>query len=205
MVRIPLISDRSAKVTATEDENDDGRVDARDDRIAEDRVIARAKVDERVAARHRMAAGTTVAAEPATERMAPQPPVVEQPVTTTANSDVVTAPIGPRPRASLISTLALVFGLVAALTVLTGTLVGPGIALGVVGTLFGVVGIGATNRRHVAGKADAMLGLLLGVAAVAVGIAAFNGMLPWLSADTDQVGRVRDWLAGHWPWLFPST
>jgi hypothetical protein len=98
----------------------------------------------------------------------------------------------------------LVFGVCAALTVLTGVLAGPGIGLGVIGALFGVLGVGATGRRHVAGKADAMLGLAFAAGAVVVGILAFNGMLPWLTPETDQVGRVREWLAGELPWLFPS-
>jgi hypothetical protein len=192
-----LISDRSAKITATEDENADGRVDVRDDRIAEDRVVARAKVDER----QRLAADKTVVTRPSapltvdTRRTVPA---------TTTTPDVEVAPAGPRPRASLMSTLALVFGVCAALTVLTGVLAGPGIGLGVIGALFGVLGVGATGRRHVAGKADAMLGLVLAAGAVVVGILAFNGMLPWLTPETDQVGRVREWLASELPWLFPS-
>ena len=199
MVRIPLISERSAR--ATEDENADGRIDERDDRIAEDRVVARAKVDER----QRLAADKTVT-------MRPNPPVTVDtrrtgPVTTmtTPTTDVEALPAGPRPRASLMSTLALVFGVTAALAVLTGVLVGPGIAIGVVAALFGVLGIGATSRPHVAGKADAMLGLLLAAGAVVVGILAFNGMLPWLTPETDQVARMRDWLASELPWLFPSS
>jgi hypothetical protein len=192
-----LISDRSAKITAAEDEDADGRVDVRDDRIAEDRVVARAKVDER----QRLAADKTVVTRPSVPLTVDTRRTV--PATTTA-PDVEVAPAGPRPRASLMSTLALVFGVCAALTVLTGVLAGPGIGLGVIGALFGVLGVGATGRRHVAGKADAMLGLAFAAGAVVVGILAFNGMLPWLTPETDQVGRVREWLAGELPWLFPS-
>ena len=196
MVRIPLISERSAM--ATEDENADGRIDERDEGIAEDRVVARAKVDER----QRLAADKTVI-------MRPNPPVTvdtrQRVPATTEASAVEALPAGPRPRASLMSTLALVFGVAAAFTVLTGVLAGPGIALGVVAALFGVLGMGATGRRHVAGKADATFGLLLAAGAVVVGILAFNGMLPWLTPETDQVARVRDWLASELPWLFPSS
>jgi hypothetical protein len=130
--------------------------------------------------------------------MVTERPVTHAPVATEA------VPVGPRPRASLLAMGALVFGLMSALAVLSGILAGPGVALGVLGIVLGFGGLAATGRRHVAGKADALLGLLLAMAAVVVGVGAFNGMLPWLDPDTNQVARVHDWLAAQVPWLFPS-
>src|SRR4029453_19246516 len=147
---------------ATRDENDDGRIDERDDHIAAQQVdderltddhdvddrltrhryVARAKVDEREAARNRAAAEAPT--------MVTERPVTHAPVATEA------VPVGPRPRASLLAMGALVFGLMSALAVLSGILAGPGVALGVLGIVLGFGGLGATGRRPVAGKADAL-------------------------------------------------
>lgn len=209
-MRIPTVAERATRGRASQDENADGRIDERDDRIATERAeddrladdrdvddevarhryVARAKVDEREAERNRAAAAAPTVV---TER-----PVTERAVATGA------APAGPRPRASLLAMGALIFGVTSALSVLTGLLAGPGIALGVIGIVLGFGGLAATGRRHVAGKADALLGLLLAMAAVVVGVGAFNGMVPWLHPDTNQVSQVHDWLAGQLPWLFPS-
>ena len=68
-------------------------------------------------------------------------------------STVVTPEVvGPRPRSSVLATLSLIFGVGAALSVLSGVLAGPGIALGIVAAFLGIGGIAATSRRHVAGK-----------------------------------------------------
>ena len=52
----------------------------------------------------------------------------------------------------------------------------------------------ATRKRHVAGKLDAMLGLVIGGAAVVVGILAFTGSFGWPTTDADWVERLRGWL-----------
>lgn len=104
------------------------------------------------------------------------------------------AAVGPRPRASVFATLSLIVGVGAALFVLSGVLAGYGIALGVLAVLLAVVGVSATRRRHVAGKSDALLGLLLGLGAIVVGALAFAGALPWLTPDTDTAARLREWL-----------
>jgi hypothetical protein len=106
----------------------------------------------------------------------------------------VVAPAGPRPRASMLATLSLVFGVAAALFVLSGTLAGYGIALGVVALLLSVGGFSATGRRHVAGKTDAIIGLLLGLGAVLVGVLAMTGQFSWPNTDADLVQRFREWL-----------
>jgi uncharacterized membrane protein YphA (DoxX/SURF4 family) len=108
--------------------------------------------------------------------------------------DEVTVVAGPRPRASLLATLSLIFGLAGALFVLTGALAGYGIALGAIALLLAFAGLSATSRRHVAGKSDALLGLLLGLAAVGAGVLAVTGQFDWPNTDGDTVQRFRDWL-----------
>lgn len=101
---------------------------------------------------------------------------------------------GPRPRASLLATLSLIVGVAAALFVVSGALAGYGIALGAFAVVLALGGIWATRRRHVAGKSDALLGLILGLGAMALGVLAFTGALSWLGTDTDTVGQLRQWL-----------
>lgn len=121
----------------------------------------------------------------------------DEPTTDTERGDretVVVAPAGPRPRASLFATLSLILGVGSVLFVLAGTLAGYGIALGGLGALLGVAGISATSRRHVAGKSDALLGLVLGLGAVVLGILAMTGQFTWPTTDGDWVLRFREWL-----------
>ncbi|MEV0805809.1 thrombospondin [Micromonospora sp. NPDC050200] len=101
---------------------------------------------------------------------------------------------GPKPRASLLATLGLVVSVVGALFVLTGTLAGYGIAVGAAGAVLSVLGLLATRRRHVAGKTDALIGVLLGLAAVVLGVVAMTGQFDWPTTDGDWVSRFREWL-----------
>ncbi|WP_433529723.1 thrombospondin [Micromonospora sp. CA-263727] len=109
-------------------------------------------------------------------------------------ADVPPAPVGPRPRASLLATLGLVVGVAGILFVLTGTLAGYGIAVGAVGAVLAVLGLIATRRRHIAGKADALLGIAIGLGAVVLGVLAMTGQYDWPSTDGDAVARLREWL-----------
>jgi hypothetical protein len=111
---------------------------------------------------------------------------------------------GPRARASVVATMALMFGLTAALSVLTGVLAGVGVAFGMVAAFLGVGGIATTTRRHVTGKGNALLGLALGLAAVVFGTLAGTGNLSWLKVSTNEVAHVHEWLALHLPWLVPA-
>ncbi len=104
------------------------------------------------------------------------------------------APAGPRPRASVLATLSLVAGVSAALMVLTGMLAGYGLAVGVLALVLAIAGISATGRRHVAGKTDALIGLVLGLAAVVGGILVLTGSLPWLTMDAQPLTNLRQWL-----------
>jgi hypothetical protein len=103
-----------------------------------------------------------------------------------------------RSRTSMLATLGLALGVVAALGVLSGRLAAYGVAVGVVALLLSMAGMSATRRRHVAGKGDGLLGLLLSLGAIVVGILVLTGSLPWLTTDTDTVGRARDWLDTQW-------
>ncbi|HEX7744158.1 MAG TPA: hypothetical protein VF462_02685, partial [Micromonosporaceae bacterium] len=111
-----------------------------------------------------------------------------------APGEDVTVVAGPRPRASLLATLSLIAGVAAALFVLSGALAGYGNALGGLALLLAVGGMSATGRRHIAGKSDALFGLVLGLGAIALGILAVTGQTDWPSTDGDTVQRFREWL-----------
>ena len=101
---------------------------------------------------------------------------------------------GPKPRASLLATLGLIVSVAGAMFVLTGTLAGYGIGLGAFGAVLAVLGLMATRRRHVAGKTDALFGVLIGLAAVVIGVLAMTGQFDWPTTDGDWVQRFREWL-----------
>ncbi len=101
---------------------------------------------------------------------------------------------GPRPRASLLATLGLIIGVAAALVVLSGPLVGYGIGPAVLTLILSLGGISATGRRHVAGKTDALIGMVLALGAIVEGVLAPTGSLSWLGTDTPPVNQVREWL-----------
>jgi hypothetical protein len=107
----------------------------------------------------------------------------------------------PRPRSSGLATLGLIVGVLAAAAVATGVLAALGVALGVVAVLFGIGGVSATGREYVAGRSEALFTVVLGLAAVVFGIMALTDTLSWLSSDTNQVSRLRDWLYDQMPWL----
>jgi len=103
-------------------------------------------------------------------------------------------PVGPKPRSSLLATLGLILGVAAALLVLSGPLLGYGIGVAVLALILSLSGIHATGRRHVAGKTDALIGMVLALAAIVVGVLALTGSLSWLGTDTQPVNGVREWL-----------
>jgi hypothetical protein len=181
---VASVSERTGRVTATEDENADGVIDRRDDEIAADRLAPTPTT-------YRGGAAVLTAPATTTTPIAPD------------NSEVVT-PLGPRPRASGFATLSLVIGVLAAVAVATGQLAGVGIGLGVLGALLAFGGIAATGRRHVAGKSDALLGMLLGLAAVVLGVLMMTNAVPWLSVNTNLLTNLHQWLQTHASWLLPS-
>ncbi|GGO09248.1 DMT family transporter [Micromonospora parathelypteridis] len=134
--------------------------------------------------------GTTLRPDP-TDRVPTARPVDPTPGVTTPEPPVVR---GPKPRASLLATLGLIVSVAGALFVLTGTLAGYGIGLGAVGAVLAVLGLTATRRRHIAGKTDALFGVLIGLAAVVIGVLAMSGQFDWPTTDGDWVQRFREWL-----------
>jgi hypothetical protein len=109
-----------------------------------------------------------------------------------ASEPVVAA--GPKPRSSMLATLGLILGVASALLVLSGPLLGYGIGVAVVALILSLSGIHATGKRHVAGKTDALIGMVLSLAAIVVGVLALTGSLSWLGTDMHPVGTFRQWL-----------
>jgi len=101
---------------------------------------------------------------------------------------------GPKPRASLLASLGLVLAVASALLVLSGPLLGYGIGVAVLALILSLCGIHATGKRHVAGKSDALLGMVLSLAAIVVGVLALTGSLSWLGTDMQPVNSTREWL-----------
>ena len=117
---------------------------------------------------------------------------VTQPVAEPVAEPVV--PVGPRPRASALATLGLILGVASALLVLSGPLLGYGIGVAVLALILSLGGIHATGKRHVAGKGDALIGMVLSLAAIVVGVLALTGSLSWLGTDMQPVTTFRQWL-----------
>jgi hypothetical protein len=99
-----------------------------------------------------------------------------------------------KPRASLLATLGLILGVAAALMVLSGPLLGYGIGLAVLALILSLGGVSATGRRHVAGRTDALIGMVLALATIVVGVLALTGSLSWLGTDMQPVNSAREWL-----------
>ncbi len=99
-----------------------------------------------------------------------------------------------KPRASLMATLGLILGVGAALLVLSGPLLGYGIGLAALGFIVSLLGLFATRRRHVAGKTDALIGIVLSLGAIVVGVLALTGALSWLGTGMQPVNSLREWL-----------
>ncbi len=174
MVRIPSLTRQSrtdAEDTRPVSPGDTATVRERDDRAT--------RADLRRVEADRAAADPTVADREQAERVV----------------------VGPRPRTSGMATISLILGVLAVAAVATGVLAAAGVAVGALAVLFGIGGVSATSRRHVAGRSEALFAVVLGLAAVVFGIMALTDTLSWLSSDTNQVSRLRDWLYDQMPWL----
>jgi hypothetical protein len=99
-----------------------------------------------------------------------------------------------RARTSAMASIALVLAVVAALAVATGALAVIGIGIGIIAVLFAIGGLSATGRRYsfLAGRTEAMVGMLLATAAIVIGVLAIAGVLPGFGTDTNQVERLQD-------------
>jgi hypothetical protein len=101
---------------------------------------------------------------------------------------------GPKPRASLLATLGLITGVAGALLVLSGPLLGYGIGVAGLALVLSLAGVRATRKRHIAGKTDALIGMVLALGAIVVGVLALTGSLSWLGTDMQPVNSLREWL-----------
>jgi hypothetical protein len=220
VVRIPSFS-RRPDGSAGQDDDGDGRIDERDASAAGTRPVttgsstyrggaspsdtrspapqparhestADSAAADRARAAERATAGGAADAEP--HRTAAGTATVDPDAPHRAPDEEVTVVAGPRPRASLLATLSLIAGVAAALFVLSGALAGYGIALGALALLLSFGGMSATSRRHIAGKSDALFGLILGLGAIALGILAVTDQLAWPTTESDTVQRFREWL-----------
>ncbi|WIM95672.1 hypothetical protein ACTOB_007797 [Actinoplanes oblitus] len=99
-----------------------------------------------------------------------------------------------RPRASLLATLGLIASVAGIALVLSGPLAGWGIGVAALGLVLSLAGLSATRKQHVAGKTDALIGLLVALGAIALGVLALTGSLSWLGTDTQPASDLREWL-----------
>ena len=106
-----------------------------------------------------------------------------------------------RSRPSVMAMLGLFLGVLAAVVVATGPLAGLGVLIGALAVLAAIIGTARTSRSFVTGRGNAVVGLLLGLAAVAVGVLAMTGRMSWVDPATDNVARLHDWLGAHASWL----
>jgi len=129
--------------------------------------------------------------QPTVTRRAGAEPVTEPLAPVTARTPVIA---GPKPRASLLATLGLILGVASALLVLSGPLLGYGIGVAGLSLVLSLAGIHATGKRHIAGKGDALIGMVLSLGAIVVGVLALTGSLSWLGTDMHPVTSLRHWL-----------
>ena len=136
---------------------------------------------------------------------ATMPPVRTTPVhtqtvhTETERARTISEPVavttpGPRARTSLIAMLGLVLAVAGTLLVLSGPLLGYGIGVAAIALLLSIAGVFTTRKRHVAGKAGALIGMVLSLGAIVIGVLALTGQLNWLGTDVQTVPELRTWL-----------
>jgi hypothetical protein len=199
----PVVADRDgdgATYRSTTTAADDDRVSDAERRAANARAAT-----ERPVATDTPQAGAVVTPDPVEERTVDLKrgrPVPVEGERADLDGRAERVVVGPKPRASLLATLGLIVSVVGALFVLTGALAGYGVGLGAVGAVLAVLGLIATRRRHVAGKTDALIGILVGLAAVVLGVVALTGQFDWPTTDGDWVGRFREWLDSQFADLF---
>lgn len=99
-----------------------------------------------------------------------------------------------RARTSALASIALVLAVAAALIVATGVLALIGVGVGILALLFAFGGLSATGRRYhfIAGRGEALAGLLLATAAIVVGILAITGVVPGFDTNTNVVEQLSD-------------
>jgi hypothetical protein len=101
-----------------------------------------------------------------------------------------------RTRTSVMAGLGLVLGVVAVLAVATGLLAVIGVGVGVAALLISIGGVTATGNHYpyLAGRLEALIGVILAAAAILVGILAVVGALPALDTDANLVEQLHEQL-----------
>ncbi|GLW29776.1 hypothetical protein Areg01_27160 [Actinoplanes regularis] len=138
--------------------------------------------------------------EDATTQTITKPPAstVTPPTEAERKPVVVGRPAAPapvrRPRASGLATFGLIAGVAGLALVLSGPLAGWGLGVAGLGLLLSLLGLSATRKQHVAGKADALIGIVVALGAIVLGVLALNGQLSWLGTDTQPPSDLREWL-----------
>ncbi|MEV0898708.1 hypothetical protein [Actinoplanes sp. NPDC049802] len=123
------------------------------------------------------------------------PPVRSETERARTVSEPVAVPSpAPRARASFLATLGLILAVVGALLVLSGPLMEYGIGVAALALIVSLGGILGTRKRHVAGKTDALIGVVLSIGAIVLGVLALTGQVWWLGTDTHTATELRTWL-----------
>jgi hypothetical protein len=104
-----------------------------------------------------------------------------------------------RARTSFPVLLGLICTVVAACAGLTAVLAPAAIAAGGLGIVFSVLGLFTARRSHVSGRLVAVLSILIGLAAIGLGVTEHLGTFSWLNADLPQ--HARNWLNHELPFL----
>jgi hypothetical protein len=101
-----------------------------------------------------------------------------------------------RSRTSAMAGFGLVLGVIAVLAVATGLLAVIGVVIGVVALLISVGGVTTTGNHYpyLAGRIEALIGVVLAAAAVVVGILVVVGALPALDTETNLVELLHEQL-----------
>ncbi|MGA8114021.1 MAG: hypothetical protein WCA46_10200 [Actinocatenispora sp.] len=104
-----------------------------------------------------------------------------------------------RARTSVPAVFGMMLSLIAACAALTAWLAPAVIAVGGLGVLLSVISLFTARPAHVGGRLMALLAILIGLAAVGLGVADHLGTFSWL--DHDLPKHARDWINDRVPFL----
>ncbi len=104
-----------------------------------------------------------------------------------------------RARTSFPVVLGLICSLIAGSAALTAWLAPAVVAVGALGVLLSLIGMFTARKPHVGGRLVALLAILIGLAAIGLGLADHFGTFSWLNHDLPH--HARNWLNDHVPGL----
>jgi hypothetical protein len=125
----------------------------------------------------------------------------DEPPTLTDRPVTVTRPAIGFVHTSLAASTSLFLGTAGLAAAFSGTLAPVGVVLGTLAVLCAGFGLVMAGRDRVTGHGVAVVGLLLGLAAVSVAALVMAGDLSWLHSTTDGAGKAREWLNHHFSWM----